>query len=152
MSDFFMVVSLGILIGFCTSYLYHLNHFSALLERFVRRVQRDPKFLNKLIADMDQAVAAAQEKPADSKVRDALVDRHTMELDYEVQAGVHYFYSKRDNSFVCQGSTLEAAARAFKSRFGDQLLAKFVLDGQDHWFVNGLSLDDVDITVTVTEV
>lgn len=59
-------------------------------------------------------------------------------LKHEIIDGCHYFYYD-DDTFACQGATLEAAAQQYKESNKDQSVAEFVHaeSKQTYYFVKG---------------
>jgi hypothetical protein len=59
-------------------------------------------------------------------------------LKHEIHDGGHYFYYD-DNTFACQGATLEAAAENYQASSRDQTVAEFVHaeSKQTYYFIKG---------------
>lgn len=66
------------------------------------------------------------------------VKRAALALTHEVIDGVHYFYNHDDNTFVCQGSSLEEAAIAYSARESQKIgVFKSSTDNKLYCFVDG---------------
>ena len=77
--------------------------------------------VHEVMAEVDQMVAVAQ-----GQMMPVIVERMN---------GVIFCYSKEDNQFICQGTTLAEVREAFKSRFPDRTA---YLDGGDEELVKEL--------------
>ena len=64
-------------------------------------------------------------------------------LTHEIVNNVHYFYSKEDDTFICQGNTLEEAATRY-SELNKDSSGCFVhsVDGKLYCFFNGKVLEN----------
>jgi hypothetical protein len=102
-----MEIVLGMLIGMIITFL--------LLYLYVRGLVRE------VMAELDQHIELAA-----STLMPVIVERMN---------GVIFCYSKEDNQFICQGTTLAEVREAFKSRFPDRTA---YLDGGDEELVKEL--------------
>lgn len=64
-------------------------------------------------------------------------------LTHEIVNNVHYFYRKEDDTFICQGNTLEEAATRY-SELNKDSSGCFVhsIDGKLYCFLNGKVLEN----------
>ena len=64
-------------------------------------------------------------------------------LNHEIIDGVHYFYRQSDNTFMCQGNSLETAADAYQKReFKHVGIFKNSLDNKLYFFIDGKVIDN----------
>lgn len=71
-----------------------------------------------------------------------VIARTGIELVHEVINNTHYFYKEHDMSFVCQGNSLEEAAKVFHERNGNTA-GYFIntIDNKTLYFIDGKILD-----------
>ena len=83
--------------------------------------------------------------------RKETIQRIALALNHEVIDGVHYFYKHNDNTFMCQGSSLEEAAVAYSSRETQKMgVFRNSGDQQLYAFFDGKVIrDDGNFTIAV---
>lgn len=71
---------------------------------------------------------------------------HVNSLKHEIINSIHYFYRHSDNTFVCQGETLDQAATAFCKTLGSDQYAIFqsIEDQKFYMFTNNKCLEYSD--------
>lgn len=67
-------------------------------------------------------------------------------LKHEIIDGIHYFYAEKDNSFACQGITLDVAAENYSVVNGKDTLGYFQHPElqKEYCFINGQCVEVVD--------
>lgn len=85
----------------------------------------------------------------DRQERKEAIQRIALALNHEVIDGVHYFYKHNDNTFVCQGTSLEEAAVAYSARETQKMgVFRHSSDKQLYAFFDGKVVRDNDDTIT----
>ena len=91
-----------------------------------------------IIQDINKISSTLKNKIQSHKNDNDVITRDGMMLVHEIINDVHYFFDKKDNSFICQGSSLEDAATTFNSRINGLVACfKHVADNQYYCFIDG---------------
>jgi hypothetical protein len=127
-TEFFITLAFGIahaVIWFIAGYVYR----NIQLVREIRQMLKNVDGLKiKFVDENGQEIT----RDNHSEIRPVLTLKH------EIIDGGHYFYYD-DNTFACQGPTLEAAALQYQESNRDQTVAEFVHaeNRQTYYFVKG---------------
>jgi len=82
--------------------------------------------ITELLRQLDQVESRFESsQESNESVSATTVIYNGMNLTHEVIGEQHYFYNSDDSSFVCQGSSLEAAALAYSKRQGNDYVGMF---------------------------
>lgn len=92
-----------------------------------------------IIQDINKVSSTLKNKIEQRETDSNDITRDGMMLVHEIINDVHYFFDKEDNSFICQGSSLEDAATAFNSRISGLVACfKHITDNQYYCFIDGI--------------
>lgn len=65
------------------------------------------------------------------------INAHSRKLKYEIIDDIYYFYFEDDDSFACQGDTLDVAARNFSLQHGHKFAGLLLINDINYAFYCG---------------